>query len=122
LSAKPAHQLASARQFFSCWSTLRFGDLLQTFRKAPTIDPRMRLEGTSSVPDPDVERFIMLLNIQSLGDESKCFEAIRALRWPDGVRIAPTVLPFRLPRRGETNTGPLAGATGAQPAGDGSMT
>ena len=28
----------------------------------------------------------MLLNIQSLIDDTKCFETVRNLRWPDGVR------------------------------------
>ncbi len=28
----------------------------------------------------------MLVNIQSLIDEAKCYEAIHAIRWPEGVR------------------------------------
>jgi transposase-like protein len=27
-----------------------------------------------------------MLNIQNLIDDAKCFEAVRALRWPEGVR------------------------------------
>ena len=27
-----------------------------------------------------------MVNIQALIDDAKCFEAVRALRWPDGVR------------------------------------
>src|SRR5512143_1463449 len=27
-----------------------------------------------------------MINIQALIDDAKCFETIRALRWPDGVR------------------------------------
>ena len=28
----------------------------------------------------------MLVNIQALMDDAKCYEAVRQLRWPDGVR------------------------------------
>jgi transposase-like protein len=27
-----------------------------------------------------------MVNIQALIDDSKCFETVRAMRWPDGVR------------------------------------
>jgi transposase-like protein len=27
-----------------------------------------------------------MVNIQALIDDSECFQAVRALRWPDGVR------------------------------------
>ncbi len=30
----------------------------------------------------------MMLNIQNLIDDAKCYDTIRALRWPDGVRCA----------------------------------
>jgi Transposase zinc-ribbon domain len=29
-----------------------------------------------------------MIHIQSLIDDAKCFETVRALRWPDGVRCA----------------------------------
>ena len=28
----------------------------------------------------------MMLNIQALIDDAKCFETVRAMRWPDGIR------------------------------------
>ena len=27
-----------------------------------------------------------MINLQSLIDDAKCFETVRAMRWPDGVR------------------------------------
>ena len=27
-----------------------------------------------------------MLNIQALIDDAKCFQTVRAMRWPDGVR------------------------------------
>ena len=27
-----------------------------------------------------------MVNIQALIDDAKCFETVRAMRWPDGVR------------------------------------
>src|SRR5438270_350934 len=30
----------------------------------------------------------LMVNIQALIDDAKCFETVRAMRWPDGVRCA----------------------------------
>jgi transposase-like protein len=46
-----------------------------------------------------------MIHIQSLIDDAKCFETVRALRWPDGVRC-PTCDSSELTKQGRDDTQP----------------
>ena len=46
-----------------------------------------------------------MINIQSLIDDAKCFETVRALRWPDGVRC-PTCDSSEVTKQGRDDTQP----------------
>ena len=46
-----------------------------------------------------------MIHIQSLIDNAKCFETVRALRWPDGVRC-PTCDSSELTKQGRDDTQP----------------
>ena len=46
-----------------------------------------------------------MIHIQSLIDDAKCFETVRALRWPDGVRC-PTCDSPEVTKQGRDDTQP----------------
>jgi transposase-like protein len=46
-----------------------------------------------------------MIHIQSLIDDAKCFETVRALRWPDGV-CCPRCESFALTQQGRDDTQP----------------
>jgi hypothetical protein len=46
-----------------------------------------------------------MINIQALIDDAKCFETVRALRWPDGVRC-PGCGSAGVPKDGHDDTQP----------------
>jgi hypothetical protein len=66
---------------------------------------RVRMESIETGGDvrgeragPDRAGACMMLNIQNLIDDAKCYESVRSLRWPDGVRCVhcdPGSIPIR---------------------------
>src|SRR5258706_15081709 len=46
-----------------------------------------------------------MLHIQSLIDDAKCFETVRALRWPDGV-CCPSCASCKITKQGRDDTQP----------------
>ena len=47
----------------------------------------------------------VMIHIQSLIDDAKCFETVRALRWPDGV-CCPSCDRFEMTKQGRDDTQP----------------
>ena len=47
----------------------------------------------------------VMIDIQSLIDDAKCFETVRTLRWPDGV-CCPSCHSFAVTKQGHDNTQP----------------
>ena len=47
----------------------------------------------------------VMIHIQSLIDDAKCFETVRALRWPDGV-YCPSCDSFEITKQGRDDTQP----------------
>jgi len=69
----------------------------------------IRLEGQSRRPNltavPGRDPPIMLLNIQTLIDDAKCYETVRTLRWPDGIRC-PHCDSSQITKQGKDDTQP----------------
>ena len=57
----------------------------------------------------------VMRHIQSLIDDAKCFETVRALRWPDGA-CCPSCDSFEITKQGRDDTNPSGSATCASPA------
>jgi transposase-like protein len=47
-----------------------------------------------------------MINLQSLIDEAKCYEAVRALRWPEGGGAARTAAASQVTKQGRDATQP----------------
>ena len=62
-----------------------------------------------------------MVNIQDLIDDAKCYETVRAMRWPEGVTCpycsSPSVI-----KNGRDDTHPTANATSATTAAAASTT
>ena len=56
-----------------------------------------------------------LVNLQFLVDDAKCFETVRRLRWPEGVRC-PICESDKVARHGLTTGSRSASVTAARPA------
>ena len=57
-------------------------------------------------PSHDTMRAPMMLNIQSLIDDAKCFETVRHMRWPDGI-TCPHCTSLQVTRQGFDETRPM---------------
>ena len=62
-----------------------------------------------------------LINLQSLVDEAKCFDMVRRLRWPEGVRC-PICESDKVARHGHDDRHRSVSVTAARPARRASMT
>ena len=63
----------------------------------------------------------MLVHIQALIDDAKCYEAVRQLRWPDGLRC-PACSSAEITKRGfHTRIKFIGNATNARRVGGSSM-
>ena len=63
----------------------------------------------------------LMLNILNLIDDANCFAAVRALRWPGGVRCVHCDSPA-VSKQGRDTTQPSGRSTAAATVGAGSMT
>ena len=61
--------------------------------------------GGPRLPLPDLMRAGMMLNIQNLIDDGKCFETVRQMRWPDGVTCPHCISP-QVTKQGHDETQP----------------
>src|SRR3954465_8696890 len=57
------------------------------------------------LPLPDTVRAGMMLNIQNLIDDGRCFQTVRQMRWPDGVTCPHCTSP-RVTKQGCDETRP----------------
>ncbi len=62
-----------------------------------------------------------MVNIQALIDDAKCFQTVRSMRWPDGVRCTECGS-AEVTKDGRTTLSPSSSATAATAAASDSMT